>query len=71
MFIERLWWTVKYEEVYPKDYADGAALHEGLRRYFEYYNGERKHSALDKRAPGSVFFEGAARTRNRLPQIPP
>ena len=59
VFIERLWWTVKYEEVYPKDYADGWALHEGLGNYFEYYNGERKHSALDKSTPARVCIEGA------------
>ena len=59
----RLWWTVKYEEVYPKDYADGKALHHGLERYFEYYNHERNHSALDKKTPAEVFFEQAARER--------
>ena len=60
VFTERLWWTVKYEEVYPKDYADGQALHYGLERYFEYYNHERSHSALDKKTPAEVFFEQAA-----------
>ena len=60
VFTERLWWTVKYEEVYPKDYADGQALHHGLERYFEYYNHERSHSALDKKTPAEVFFEQAA-----------
>ncbi len=60
VFIERLWWTVKYEEVYPKDYADGHALHRGLGRYFDYYNRERKHTALDKRTPAQVFHEGAS-----------
>ena len=61
VFIERLWWTVKYEEVYPKAYADGHSLHRGLENYFGYYNNERKHSALDKRTPSEVFMEGAAR----------
>lgn len=56
-FIERLWWTVKYEEIYPKDYADGHALHRGLANYFNYYNKERNHSALDRRTPSEVFFE--------------
>jgi len=59
VFIERLWWTVKYEEVYPKNYADGLALHKGLGNYFDYYNDERKHSALDKRTPAEVFVKGA------------
>ncbi len=49
--IERLWWTVKYEEVYPKAYCDGHALYKGLGTYFDYYNHGRKHSALGKRTP--------------------
>jgi len=61
VFIERLWWTVKYEEVYPKSYADGHALYRGLDNYFGYYNAERKHSALDKRTPSEVFMEGGIR----------
>ena len=58
VFIERLWWTVKFEEVYPKAYADGHALHRGLGRYFDYYNTERKHSALNKQTPADVFQAG-------------
>jgi putative transposase len=61
VFIERLWWSVKYEEVYPKEYLDGHSLHKGLDRYFEYYNHERRHSALDKRTPAEVFMKGAVR----------
>jgi hypothetical protein len=37
-YIERLWWTVMYENVYPKDYADGHALRRGFGRYFDYCN---------------------------------
>jgi putative transposase len=58
VFIERLWWTVKYEEVYPKDYSDGHDLYSGLDVYFDYYNNERKHSSLDRRTPAEVFMEG-------------
>jgi len=61
VFIERLWWSVKYEKIYPQSYADGHSLHEGLSSYFEYYNNERKHSSLDKRTPFEVFMEGAVR----------
>lgn len=61
VFIERLWWSVKYEEVYPKCYAGGHALHTGLGAYFDYYNNERRHNALDKRTPVEVFGEGAVR----------
>ncbi len=55
-FIERLWWSVKYEDVYPKTYGDGAALYQGLNDYFRYYNEGRRHSALDKKTPAEVFF---------------
>ena len=58
VFVERLWWTVKYEDVYPRSYSDGHALHRGLSRYFNYYNKERKHSALDKQTPFEVFLQG-------------
>ena len=57
VFIERLWWTVKYEEIYPKSYKDGHVLYRGLNRYFDYYNKERKHSALDKQTPLEVFSQ--------------
>lgn len=59
VFIERLWWTVKFEDIYPRHYADGAELHAGLRRYFNYYNKKRKHSSLDKRTPFAVLKEQA------------
>lgn len=59
VFIERLWWSVKYEKVYPEYYTDGHELRRGLASYFDYYNHERKHSALDKRTPAEVFIEGA------------
>lgn len=55
VFIERLWWTVKYEDVYPKAYSDGIELYHGLTRYFRYYNEERGHSSLDKRTPAEVY----------------
>lgn len=55
-FIERLWWTVKYEEIYPKNYEDGHMLDRGLNRYFRYYNQERKHSALDKQTPSQIYY---------------
>jgi putative transposase len=55
VFIERLWWTVKYEDIYPKAYSDGHALYRGLSRYFDYYNKQRKHSSLNKQTPFEVF----------------
>jgi len=56
LFVERLWRTVKYEDIYLKDYEDGLALRNGLGRYFRYYNAERRHSGLAKRAPATVYF---------------
>lgn len=58
VFIERLWWSVKYEDVYPKDYRNGRELHDGLARYFTYYNLERKHSSLGKKTPAEIFIAG-------------
>jgi len=61
VFIERLWWTLKYEDVYPKAYSDGHSLYRGLDAYFDYYNCERKHSALDKQTPAEVFMKGTVK----------
>lgn len=58
VFIERLWWTLKYEDIYPHVYADGRSLYDGLVRYFAYYNNERNHSMLDKQPPSNVFVAG-------------
>ena len=55
---ERLWRTVKYEEVYLREYADGHDLIGSLRRYFDYYNNHRPHSSLGYRTPAEVYFEG-------------
>lgn len=56
VFVERLWRTVKYEEVYLRDYADGLAVLKGLRRYFSFYNGRRRHQALGRKTPADVYF---------------
>lgn len=55
IMIERLWRTVKYEEVYLKDYRDLFCAREYLSEYFEYYNMERRHSSLEKRTPWEVY----------------
>ena len=56
IFVERLWRTVKYEEVFIKDYRDVAEAHQGLDQYLNFYNNERIHQALDYRTPKSVHF---------------
>jgi len=55
LFIERLWRTVKYEEVYLKAYQDGRDAKVGLGSYFRFYNTERPHQALGYRTPAEVF----------------
>ena len=56
IFVERLWRTVKYEEVYLKDYRDVAEARRGLADYFPFYNNERIHQALDYRTPQAVHL---------------
>jgi putative transposase len=56
VMVERLWRSVKYEEIYPRDYADGVEAHDGLSRYFRFYNTKRRHQALEKRTPAEVYF---------------
>ncbi len=65
VFVERLWRTVKYEEVYLRNYADGREVHGGLRRYFSFYNERRRHQALGKRTPAEIYFG-----RNNSPRVP-
>ncbi len=55
LFIERLWRSVKYEEVYLKAYQDGRDARIGLGNYFRFYNTERPHQALGYRTPAKVF----------------
>ncbi len=56
VFVERLWRTVKYEDIYLRDYETAPQLERGLRRYFEFYNLERPHQSLDYRTPAQVHF---------------
>lgn len=59
VFIERLWRTVKYEEVFLKDYMDVGEAIASLRKYFRFYNRERLHQALGYRTPEAVYFSRA------------
>jgi putative transposase len=56
LFVERLWKSVKYDEVYLHAYDSVAEAHQGLVRYFTFYNEGRPHSALDGRTPDMVYF---------------
>jgi putative transposase len=62
VFVERLWRSVKYEDVYLRAYETPAALKAGLTRYFDFYNARRRHSALGRRTPDAVYFNQVAPT---------
>jgi putative transposase len=55
VFVERLWRTVKYEDVYLRGYESVPELMQGLDRYFRFYNRERLHQALEYRTPALVY----------------
>lgn len=57
LFIERLWRSLKYEEVYLRAYAGGTEARSGIGGYFGFYNGERPHQTLGYRIPAEVFLE--------------
>lgn len=55
VFVERLWRSVKYEDIYVKRYESVAQLRAGLAWYFRFYNSERRHQSLDYRTPAEVY----------------
>lgn len=57
IFIERLWRTVKYEDIFLKEYDGYKSLWQGLDRYFDFYNRERYHEGLGYLTPEMVYFE--------------
>ena len=57
VFVERLWKSVKYEEVYLHAYDSVPQARQGLERYFRFYNQRRPHSSLDGKTPDQVYFE--------------
>jgi putative transposase len=63
VFVERLWRSVKYEDVYLKGYERVPELESGLRAYFGFYNGQRLHQSLDYRTPAQVYGIGARKPR--------
>ncbi|MBE7488914.1 transposase [bacterium] len=58
IFVERLWRTVKYEEVYLKDYSDVWEAERELGAYFAFYNRDRPHQSLGNRTPEEVWNRG-------------
>jgi len=57
VFVERLWKSVKYEEVYLKAYGSMAEARTELGHYFEFYNQKRRHQGLDRRTPDQVYID--------------
>jgi putative transposase len=55
VFVERLWRSVRYEDIYIQGYEAVPDLHRGLARYFGFYNDERPHQSLDYRTPAAVY----------------
>src|SRR3954452_21428628 len=61
VFVERLWRSIKYEEVYLRAYDTVSEARASISRYLNFYNGRRPHSSLDRQTPDQAYF-------NRLPQ---
>lgn len=58
IFVERLWWTVKYENIYLHGYQSIPECKSGLERYFRFYNTERRHQSLDDKTPWETYKTG-------------
>ena len=69
IFVERLWRSVKYEDIYLKGYQTMGEVQEGLKHYFRFYNNERFHQALDYRTPREVHLSTGLRVGS--PPTPP
>ena len=75
ILMERLWRTVKYEEVYLKAYSGGKEANAALDAYFRFYNTQRPHQALGYRTPAEVFYHrpgvvGEKQSDRRGPENP-
>lgn len=57
IFTERLWRTVKYENIYPNRYENFKDAKNGLERYFDFYNNERRHQGLNYRIPAEIYHK--------------
>ena len=56
VFVERLWRSIKYEEVYLHAYKTVSEARAGIGRYLNFYNARRPHSSLDRRTPDQAYF---------------
>ncbi len=60
IFVERIWKSVKYEDIYLKSYQNGTELQNGLEKYFDFYNQERLHQSLSYQTPDKVYLFAAS-----------
>ena len=58
IFIERLWWSLKYECVYLNEFADGRELGQAIKKWMHFYNTERPHSSLANQTPDEAYSTG-------------
>jgi putative transposase len=56
IFIERLWWTLKYHYFYLRTFNNGSEIRKGLKKWFQYYNQERFHQSLENWTPDEIYF---------------
>ena len=56
IFIERLWRSVKYEEIYVQEYESVEKLRSSLKDYFDFYNHERPHQSFDGKTPAEIYY---------------
>jgi putative transposase len=66
--IERFWRSLKYEDIYLKDYQSVPALEKGLGAYIDFYNYQRPHQSLDYQTPAAVYFGTRIPDQHRLPE---
>lgn len=57
IFTERLWRTIKYENIYLNDYANFDEANDGLKIYFQFYNEKRRHQSLNNKVPAQIYFQ--------------
>ncbi|MBP7791552.1 MAG: DDE-type integrase/transposase/recombinase [Candidatus Goldbacteria bacterium] len=65
IIVERLWRSVKYDDVYPKGYETMFEYESGLKKYFKIHNNIRLHQALDYRTPAEVYFGAAVKAKRQ------
>jgi putative transposase len=71
VFIERLWWSVKYEWIYLHEFATAPSLGQGLKDYFRFYCHERPHQALDYRTPAAAYHQATKEHSKRKTKSSP